>query len=470
MFSARSSLFALNLPEKFLWFILGFFFFMGFPLLVRSATFSDVPEGTPFSMAIETLKSKGVIKGYDDGTFKPDQPIKRAEAVKILLSAAGKDLSSSIDIDFSDVGENDWFYSYVRKAVQDKIVAGYSDGTFKPGNNMKVAESLKIVPLSFGVTVGESVGEDVYPDVPKDLWFAPYAAYTKLKNVSWSLDDGNLHGEREITRGEFAEMVFRMMYIQEQNLEVFPLSTTWRTYQHATDHYQFKYPYGYLLSNAGNNVILWKRDDANGQVSFLDKAPNGAVLILAVDKNEDQTSFANYIAWVRGIYSLTEKDLRISTLNSYPFASFINADSHDIHYYFELPNKTFLFIYAKVGDGLNKTQLNDQIRYLTGSVRYLETAAPQVDNNSTPPVVSDGNSTNDIAQFLSDLRLKILVNGEGEAALQSLGDGIIIETDAIGIGTGPIDYYYSSKYDVTLKYERNSKTILGVKETKSTNF
>ena len=49
-------------------------------------------------------------------------------------------------------------------------------------------------------------------------------------------------------------------------------------------------------------------------------------------------------------------------------------------------------------------------------------------------------------------------------------DAIIIETDAIGVGTGPIDYYYSEKIDLTIKYERSADVILDAREGRTTKF
>jgi len=107
---------------------------------------------------------------------------------------------------------------------------------------------------------------------------------------------------------------------------------------------------------------------------------------------------------------------------------------------------------------MNKSQLNDEIRYMAGSIKYEENSAA-----GTP--LPDPNQ-----QFLTGVRKNILIADKGQETLKLFDDLVIIETDTIGIGTGPVDYYYSAKYNVTLKYERNSNVILAIQESKTSAF
>jgi len=117
-----------------------------------------------------------------------------------------------------------------------------------------------------------------------------------------------------------------------------------------------------------------------------------------------------------------------------------------------------LVVYSQVGEGHYKAYLVEEIRNIIGSIRHFEGSS------------SEGATITDEEQFLSQIREKILVEGEAGNMLQLFDDAILIETDTIGIGTGPVDYYYSSVHDVTLKIERNSDTILAISEEKSTAF
>jgi hypothetical protein len=121
----------------------------------ETVTFSDVRKdfrlGENAEVALRrqviyTAAHYGIVAGYEDGTFRPDAPVNRAEALKILslgsqLSPANTDTAPT----FLDVSSTDWFESYVRSAAAREIVSGYGDGTFGPGNSITRAEAAKIV-------------------------------------------------------------------------------------------------------------------------------------------------------------------------------------------------------------------------------------------------------------------------------------------------------------------------------------
>lgn len=424
-------------------------FFIAQPVL--AASFPDVKENTVNYGAVEYLKTKGVISGYPDGTFQPDKTINRAEALKMVTLAIGAQLDSQTPITFPDVSDSQWFYPYVRKAFDLKIVEGYPDGTFKPGNNINVAESLKMVLLAFSNDEIAAAGSDPYPDVAKDLWYAPYALVCKTKQLIWPQDDGKLHAEREITRGEFAQLIYRFMYITEKNLEKFPLSTDWPAYNHPTQHYSLKYPFGWQKVEAGNTTIFYKQDVTNNQPGFERPYQNGAKVVATVDLNEDRVSFDEYMA---GLAYYTAGVTQKLTLNNFPFATIAISNKELVDYYFELPNSTFLVIYTETGIGLNKPQLQEEIRNLVGSVRYYEGTSGITDRET----------------FLAPVREKILVSGSGQEALAYFKELILFDTDTIGIGTGPVDYYYSAEWDLSLKYERDSNTLLAISDGKTSAF
>lgn len=423
------------------------------PFMAQAASFQDVPENTLDYNAVEYLKAKGVVNGYSDGTFQPKKTINRAEALKIILLASGLSGDSSTVIDFPDVHSTDWFYGYVKKGVEKDVVRGYDDGTFKPANNINVAESLKIILLSFALELPASVQNDPYPDVSKTLWYANYAEYARAKQIIWPQDNGNLDAGRDITRGEFAQIIYRLMYIKEKNLESFPLSTDWPQYAHPTEHYSLKYPFGWQKLTAGEHTVFWKQDTGNKQVSFARVFPNAANVVVSIDSNTDRMDFNSFVDQHNPSTTSVTQTL---TLNEYPFAVVSHPDNDNIvDYFFELPNKTILIAYVEIGDGPNRPLLLEQVRNIIGSVRYSENATSTVTESD---------------EVLAKVREHILFQGQGQQALDLFDDELIIETDTIGIGTGPVDYYYSAKYDVTLKYERTSATLLALSNGKNTAF
>ncbi|MEW6189869.1 MAG: S-layer homology domain-containing protein [Actinomycetota bacterium] len=104
--------------------------------------FKDVPQTHWAWRYIETAYEQGLIKGFPDKTFKPEDPATRAEAVTILMRDHPLDTSGT---PFTDVPSNHRAYPYIMTAKNARIVGGYPDGTFRPERFVTRAEAAKIV-------------------------------------------------------------------------------------------------------------------------------------------------------------------------------------------------------------------------------------------------------------------------------------------------------------------------------------
>ncbi len=112
------------------------------------ADFSDVAVGQWYARYVKAAKENGIVNGYSGNKFKPNATITRAEAMKVLLGAAGIDVSKeAVTDEFNDVSSKAWFGQYVSYAAKNKIVSGYGEGKFGPENNLKRGEVAKIVSL-----------------------------------------------------------------------------------------------------------------------------------------------------------------------------------------------------------------------------------------------------------------------------------------------------------------------------------
>lgn len=110
---------------------------------VQEASFTDLNPGDWYYQYVTFAKSKGFAQGYSDGSFHPNDPITRAEAVILITQIAGiidYDISSTIT-SFYDVDSDDWFAYAVAVATQYEIIEGYGDGSFRPNNNLTRAEA-----------------------------------------------------------------------------------------------------------------------------------------------------------------------------------------------------------------------------------------------------------------------------------------------------------------------------------------
>lgn len=98
----------------------------------ESYTFSDLDGSHWAQEAIAKCAKEGILRGYDDNTYQPDNLVTRAEFASILLRTAGIEVSGEYDAVFADVTENDWFCNNVYAAKKAGIVNGTSNTEFSP--------------------------------------------------------------------------------------------------------------------------------------------------------------------------------------------------------------------------------------------------------------------------------------------------------------------------------------------------
>lgn len=170
--------------------------------------FSDVPTSHENSDAIFYVKSHGLVHGYEDGTYKPDNTINRAEFMKILMSSLDDDGPVCKIAPFSDVDQTAWYATFAHKARCRGIVAGYLDGTFKPMNAINLAEAAKIIVNAERVQQLPLLAEDGSATVPEsDPWYEQYVMALALYNA---IPTSITSFDQNITRGEMAEMIYRL--------------------------------------------------------------------------------------------------------------------------------------------------------------------------------------------------------------------------------------------------------------------
>jgi murein DD-endopeptidase MepM/ murein hydrolase activator NlpD len=185
----------------------------GLSSILQSSTFSDISESSESFKAINFLKKYGVITGYPDGTFQPDKVVTRVEALKFILGGANARLITDAKLPFKDAKAGEWYFDYVATGYSKSIVAGYKDNSFKPTNTVNRVEFLKMLILAMDLQMNPVVPRDLYDDVPKDAWFAPYVRYAKDKNIM-EARGRNFNPEDGMTRAEVAETIYRTILVK----------------------------------------------------------------------------------------------------------------------------------------------------------------------------------------------------------------------------------------------------------------
>ena len=112
-------------------------------------------------------KRYGIANGYLDGTFRPEQPVSRAELVKLIASYFTVEGGTS---PFPDVPDGHWAAEVVSFAAEEGWVSGYPDGTFRPDAPVSRAEAVKILNHALDRRAGERAAALPFTDVEKGHW------------------------------------------------------------------------------------------------------------------------------------------------------------------------------------------------------------------------------------------------------------------------------------------------------------
>lgn len=175
------------------------------------ADFPDVPTNHPYHTAINYLKDQNIIDGNPDGTFQPQNTLNRAGLTKIAVLSAELPLTTNLNC-FPDVQENDWFAPYVCTAKEFNIVKGYDDGTFQPSNPINRAEAFKIISESQNVPFQQAsseIAKSNYSDYNSDQWYSKYINYLSEQNyLPFKL---KIEANKDLQRGEFSEIYYRLL-------------------------------------------------------------------------------------------------------------------------------------------------------------------------------------------------------------------------------------------------------------------
>ena len=180
----------------------------------NQSTFSDVDANHPQYTYIMWLYDKGVVGGYPDGTFQPDNCVNRAEFLKMLYTTLGKSSQSVQQNPFSDVIQDSWYYPFVISAYQDGIIQGYPDGTFKPEQCVSKPEALKMAVEAYFPGISESfptTGPELMYQVTPEAWFYKYFAYAMPRGLlvyDPEFSDYYPIAEQGATRADIAETLW----------------------------------------------------------------------------------------------------------------------------------------------------------------------------------------------------------------------------------------------------------------------
>lgn len=170
---------------------------------IDNQVFSDVPDTNANSLFINYLANRGMINGFTDGTFKPSSGLTRAEAVALLVRVAGLKPQSSAT-SFIDVPADHWAAGSIKTAVSSGLVRGYPDGTFRPNEVLNRAEGIALI-LRVSKQSVSGIGLPALEDFMPGHWAAQSVAIGLASEmIVLSGDKKHFLPDAPLTRGDMS--------------------------------------------------------------------------------------------------------------------------------------------------------------------------------------------------------------------------------------------------------------------------
>ena len=184
-------------------------------------TISDVPSNFWAYESITKMTKEGLMSGYRNGTFKPNDPLSREEAASLFSNMIGDTPSIMLASSFSDITSDRWSSLAIESVARANIISGYGDNTYRPEQYMSRQE-FAVVADKFLHYQGYRTEDPTALDTihfSDQKFIAPWAQSSVRELALWGFINYSTKGlfnpEKYITRGEAAEITYRLLFSKE---------------------------------------------------------------------------------------------------------------------------------------------------------------------------------------------------------------------------------------------------------------
>lgn len=178
-------------------------------VLVGQEEYYDFVDHWAREYIVEMLEKK-ILSGYSGGLVKPGNHITRAEMAVLLVNSLNLRINSASDIKFTDM-DSHWSAQYV-KAVSDKgILNGYPDKTFKPDNSMTRAEMIAAIMKAFKFGSTSKKVHKFNDEFVTPSWALPYINKAYEMGITKGFDDNTIRPSANVTRAEVCTILSKAL-------------------------------------------------------------------------------------------------------------------------------------------------------------------------------------------------------------------------------------------------------------------
>lgn len=343
--------------------------------------FADVSVDHPYYNAVILLRYQGLLKGYPDNTFRPDQPLNRVEALKLIFELASIDLNTGIaPASFTDIEKNTWYTGYLNRAVFLEIVGGYPDGSFKPSQSVNLVEFLKMLEIAQKADLSKTnLSQIPYGDVRPGEWYSKYVNFAKINGLVDSDASNNIRPAEPLTRGRAAEIIRRYSNFLKQAKPTTPttddtsspapeVAKDFGVYVSTSYKFAIQYPRNWFYSNIDNTDQTAIRTYGFGPKDLTENPAQVVLELLPDDKDFAANQEYKGFMFKKAIL----EDGRLQ------FSAKINGSSR---------------VYRLTGAAADEASLLVMIASLTANIEGLETTTYGTAGTTTPAATTEATGT-----------------------------------------------------------------------------
>ena len=243
----------------------------------NNAAYSDI-TGEKCEGAVNVLSALGVVDGYEDGSYKPEKVVTRAEMAKLIVTALGvADYATATKSSYSDMANAQWAIPVVEYATNLGIIEGVGGGRFSPGNPVTYEQAVTMIVRALGYTTDCNEMNGTWPAV----YVQKATALGIFKNV-----EGNKYGAGA-NRGDVAIMLYNALDVPQVYADKDGQTLEKKgEYNSATKDYD-KITMMSILNKDGSDAYgILSSSDVDGAMADV-RAYIGAAAKITKDKNGD---------------------------------------------------------------------------------------------------------------------------------------------------------------------------------------
>jgi len=178
---------------------------------------SDELKGHWAEESMRSWIEDGLLNGFEDGSYRPEQAVTRSQFIALMDRLFA--ITGGQDISFTDLKKSHWAHAQITNAVHNGYVKGYSDGSFKPDQKMSRQEAALMVAAYLQLELKEQVSHDAFYDA-KDIatWSSTAIAALLKENIMTGFGNGNFAPKANMTRAQAITLLSQANNYAKQDL------------------------------------------------------------------------------------------------------------------------------------------------------------------------------------------------------------------------------------------------------------